>query len=121
VNTDGLSALPEDCVGEIWLKSASCARGYWGAEETPGEGFRGTLSEDAGEGSILGGGEGGYLRTVDLGFLHLGELFVCGRLKDLIIVRGRNHYPQDIERTCETLDHAFQTGQLPLGSEKRTA
>lgn len=43
----------------------------------------------------------GYLRTGDLGFLWKGELFICGRIKDLIIVRGRNHYPQDIERTTE--------------------
>lgn len=43
----------------------------------------------------------GYLRTGDLGFLWKGELYICGRIKDLIIVRGRNHYPQDIERTTE--------------------
>lgn len=48
-----------------------------------------------------GSSAGGYLRTGDLGFLWDGELYVCGRIKDLVIVRGRNHYPQDIERTAE--------------------
>lgn len=47
------------------------------------------------------GGESGFLRTGDLGFLWEAELFICGRIKDLVIVRGRNHYPQDIERTVE--------------------
>jgi len=50
---------------------------------------------------IDGGGEARYLRTGDLGYLHDGELYVTGRLKDLIILRGRNHYPQDIELTAE--------------------
>ena len=62
--------------------------------------------------------KGGYLRTGDLGFLHHGELFVCGRLKDLIIIRGRNHYPQDLERTCEAVMSATAavplSGSLPL-------
>ena len=60
---------------------------------------------------------GGFLRTGDLGFLHADELFVCGRVKDLIIVRGRNHYPRDIERTCEDLPFAFPStapSSLPL-------
>ncbi|CAN0505391.1 unnamed protein product, partial [Laminaria digitata] len=45
--------------------------------------------------------QGGYLRTGDLGFLWDGELYICGRIKDLVIVRGRNHYPQDIEKSVE--------------------
>lgn len=111
---DGLTALPEDCVGEIWLKGGSCARGYWGLEERTKEDFSATLSEDMGEGSILGGGEGGFLRTGDLGFQHGGELFVCGRVKDLIIIRGRNHYPQDIERTCESVSLPSLSSSVPL-------
>src|SRR6185436_18365377 len=50
---------------------------------------------------LAGSGAGPFLRTGDLGFLHNGELFVTGRLKDLLIIRGRNHYPQDIEQTVE--------------------
>lgn len=75
-------------VGEIWLRSLSRAMGYYGVDDGC---FAGDL---AGEG-------GGWLRTGDLGFIYEGEVFVCGRCKDLIIVRGRNHYPQDIEKTAE--------------------
>jgi acyl-CoA synthetase (AMP-forming)/AMP-acid ligase II len=75
------------------------AKGYWNLPEKTSEDFDAALSQDMGEGSILGAGERGFLRTGDLGFLHQGELFICGRLKDLVIIRGRNHYPQDIERT----------------------
>lgn len=103
VDTDGLTVLPEDIVGEIWIKSQSMAAGYWGLPEKSKDDFNASLSEDLGEGSIHGGGESGFLRTGDLGFLHKSELFICGRLKDLIIIRGRNHYPQDIERTAEAI------------------
>ena len=101
-------------MGEIWLKSRSCALGYWGQKERSEEDFNAVLNmgikEEGDEIGIkeemkmkMKMKEGGYLRTGDLGFRHFGELFVCGRVKDLIIVRGRNHYPQDIERTCESL------------------
>ena len=52
----------------------------------------------------------GYLRTGDLGFLHKEELFICGRLKDLIIIGGRNYYPQDLEATAEAIDDRFRPG-----------
>ena len=86
-------------VGEIWVQSPSKALGYWGLEEQSRTDFHalvGTRKSDSNPGS-----DDGYLRTGDLGFLHKQELFVCGRLKDLIIIRGANHYPQDIERTVE--------------------
>ena len=92
------TALADDRVGEIWVASRSCARGYWGLPELSAQDFNGTVRDPA-----TGGTASGFLRTGDLGFLHAGELFVCGRVKDLVIVRGRNHYPQDIERTCEGL------------------
>ena len=103
VDTEGLFPVPEGIVGEIWIKSLSTAAGYWGLADKTKEDFDAALSEDLGEGSIYGGGEAGFLRTGDLGFMHNGELFICGRLKDLIIIRGRNHYPQDIERTAESI------------------
>ncbi len=61
--------------------------------------------------------EDGYLRSGDLGFLHEGELFVCGRIKDLIIIRGRNHYPQDIERCVEMNDRIRPGCTAALGLE----
>lgn len=89
---------PEDAVGEIWVRGNSVARGYWKAN-----------GDDA-FGGQLATGEGGYLRTGDLGFLHAGELFVTGRVKDVIIIRGRNHYPQDIERTAQRAHPAVDLG-----------
>lgn len=80
-----------DRVGEIWLAGPNVAQGYW---ERPAE------SEHT-FGGQLATGEGPFLRTGDLGFLRAGELFVTGRSKDLIIVRGRNLYPQDLELCAE--------------------
>ena len=82
----------DDEVGEIWVSSASVARGYWNQPGQTEETFRATLADT---------GDGPFLRTGDLGFQHDGQLFVTGRLNDLIIIRGRNHYPQDIELTVE--------------------
>jgi acyl-CoA synthetase (AMP-forming)/AMP-acid ligase II len=95
VNPDTSEQLPDDHVGEIWMDSPSKARGYWNLEVKTQEDF---FAKIEGEGASATR----YLRTGDLGFLHKGELFICGRIKDLIIIRGRNHYPQDIERTIET-------------------
>jgi thioester reductase-like protein len=81
-------ALDEGRVGEIWLDGASKGGGYWNRPE---------LTEQAFGARIAGDQEHTYLRTGDLGFLYEGELFVCGRSKDLIIVRGVNCYPSDIE------------------------
>lgn len=86
--------LPEDRVGEIWVRSKSRAAGYWGNDEKTAEDFGGHIDGDSRE-SV------GFLKTGDLGLLHEGEIFICGRQKDLVIIRGRNHYPQDIERTSE--------------------
>ncbi|MEW5928487.1 MAG: amino acid adenylation domain-containing protein, partial [Gemmatimonadota bacterium] len=87
-----LRECPADRVGEVWVAGPSVARGYWGRPEVTAEAFAGF---------VAGTGEGPFLRTGDLGFLgDGGELFVTGRLKDLIVIRGRNHYPQDVEMTA---------------------
>ena len=86
-------------VGEIWVSSASVARGYWNRPEE---------TEKCFDARIAGTDEGPFLRTGDLGFLLLGELCVTGRLKDLIIIDGRNHYPQDLERTIEQCHSALR-------------
>ncbi|MDB5747722.1 MAG: AMP-dependent synthetase and ligase [Massilia sp.] len=78
-------------VGEVWVSSPSVARGYW---MKPAE-------TEAAFGAMLASGEGPFLRTGDLGFMRDGELFITGRLKDLIIINGRNVYPQDIEEVIE--------------------
>ena len=95
----GVPCEPER-VGEIWISGPSIARGYWGRPELTARDFAARLAT----------GEGPFLRTGDLGFLRDGELFVAGRLKDLLILRGRNHYPQDLELTAETSHPAVRPG-----------
>ncbi|MEG3436744.1 hybrid fatty acyl-AMP ligase/type I polyketide synthase [Pannus brasiliensis CCIBt3594] len=99
VDPDTLEIRPENEIGEIWVKSPSVAMGYWN---------RSTLTEAMF--NARAGNEGPFLRTGDLGFLQDGELFITGRLKDLIIIRGRNHYPQDIELTVESSHPAIREG-----------
>lgn len=90
VNPDTLTRCPADEVGEIWLAGESIAQGYWNNPTETEKTFGAFLPET---------GEGPFLRTGDLGFLLEGNLFITGRLKDLIILRGQNYYPQDIELT----------------------
>jgi acyl-CoA synthetase (AMP-forming)/AMP-acid ligase II len=90
----------EDKIGEIWLQGPGLASGYWGNEEE-------TLAAFC---ARLPGERGNFLRTGDLGFLFHGQLFVTGRLKDMIVIRGRNIYPQDLEATAETSHPACQVG-----------
>ncbi|MEU4352589.1 fatty acyl-AMP ligase [Streptomyces sp. NPDC023838] len=88
----GLGApVPPGRIGEVWLHGPNVGRGYWQDAEASWATFGGRLPDD----------DRTHLRTGDLGFLHDGELYITGRLKDLIIVDGRNHQPQDIERTVE--------------------
>ncbi len=79
-------------VGEIWVSGASVASGYWYQNSETERTFNARLKDSQ---------EGSFVRTGDLGFLENGELFVTGRLKDMIIIKGRNHYPQDIEKTVQ--------------------
>ena len=95
--------LPEDRVGEIWVDSPSVGVGYWNNPGATEETFKAKLADSP---------SGTYLRTGDLGFVHEGELFVTGRLKDLIIVRGVNRYPQDIELTVERSHSRLQPGAV---------
>ena len=87
-------------VGEIWVSSRSVARGYWRNEPATRETFDAHLAD----------GDGPFLRTGDLGALRDGELFVAGRLKDVLIVRGYKHFPQDIEQTAERQHSAIRPG-----------
>ena len=92
-------------VGEIWFSGASVSPGYWGLTE---------LTKDTFEQVIVGREDDGhrYLRTGDLGVQVDGNMFIVGRIKDLIIVRGRNYYPQDIEATVGSAHHAVRRGSV---------
>ena len=92
VDPERLTRCAPEAVGEIWLRGPSVARGYLNRPEKARETF---------DAYLMDAGEGPFLRTGDLGFVCNGELFITGRLKDLIIINGRNHYPQDIEQTVE--------------------
>ena len=101
VDPDSRSQCQENRVGEIWISGLSVARGYWGLRQESERTFGARLSDT---------GKGPFLRTGDLGFILDGALFVTGRLKDLIIIRGRNHYPTDIELTVAQCFPGFQPG-----------
>jgi len=94
--------LPDGRVGEIWVSGPSVAAGYWNRPEESARVFCARMADSK---------EGPFLRTGDLGFLQQGELFVTGRIKDLIIINGRNLYPQDVEITAQ----ASHPGLQPFG------
>ncbi len=98
-NPHTMTACVDGEIGEIWTAGPSAAQGYW---------QRPRLSEDTFKAYLADSGEGPFLRTGDFGFLRAGELYVTGRLKDLIIIHGRNHYPQDIEYTVSESHDALE-------------
>ncbi|AJE23278.1 amino acid adenylation domain protein [Azotobacter chroococcum NCIMB 8003] len=111
VDPQSLATLGEGAVGEIWASGPSIAQGYWQRPEETAQSF---VERDGRR----------WLRTGDLGFLHEDELYITGRIKDLIILRGQNVYPQDIERTIEAEVEVVRKGRvaafavpLPAGGE----
>ncbi|MEW6495755.1 MAG: fatty acyl-AMP ligase [Cyanobacteriota bacterium] len=117
VDPESLTPCPENKVGEIWVSGPSVAQGYWNRPEQTEQTFNAYL-KDTGDTAVATAGEsnaterslGPFLRTGDLGFLQDGELFITGRIKDVIIIRGQNHYPQDIELTVEKSHPALRPG-----------
>jgi thioester reductase-like protein len=106
-------------IGEIWVAGGSKCLGYWNNPELALKMFHARLVDDSPY-------DDGYLRTGDMGFLHGGELFVCGRIKDMIIIRGQNYYPQDIEEVVEKSSGLIRTNcvaafQIHEGSEPALA
>lgn len=99
VNPDTLTLCDDHQVGEIWVKGSSVAHGYWNRPEKTKEDFAASIN-----------GDGPYLRTGDLGYIIDDELFIAGRYKDLIIIRGRNLYPQDLEMTVESCSSFIRPG-----------
>jgi fatty acid CoA ligase FadD32 len=91
-------------VGEIWVRGPNVARGYWGDPRRTAQTFGATLSD----------GSGPWLRTGDLGVFCEEDLYVTGRLKDLVIVDGRNHYPQDIEATVHAAHPGVRPGKVAV-------
>ena len=102
VSPDTFDILAPGEIGEIWIQSPSVGQGYWQALRATEKTFHGMTAD----------GQGPFLRSGDLGFLHDGQLYISGRLKDMIIVRGVNRYPQDIEQTVEMASDAVQAGSV---------
>jgi thioester reductase-like protein len=116
VDPDTGAAVGDDGIGEIWVAGKSTCQGYWNKPELSEHVFANSIAGDA-------NGAHSYLRTGDLGFLAAGELFVCGRLKDVIILRGQNYYPEDLEAAVEKSSSKVQTGSVaafrgPDGEER---
>lgn len=102
VDPETRERLPADSIGEIWIQSPSVGVGYYQRKDATERTFNAFTMD----------GEGPFLRTGDLGFLYEGQLYVSGRLKDMIIVRGVNRYPQDIEETVERASEVVQAGSV---------
>ena len=101
VDPKSLEVLPDNCVGEVWASGPSIAHGYW-------------RNPEASASTFVDFQGGIWLRTGDLGFMRDGELFITGRLKDLLIVRGHNLYPQDIEKTIEREVEVVRKGRVAV-------
>lgn len=102
VDPETRQALQEQQVGEIWLRGPSVAQGYWGPEYQTRPIFQASIEGEPEERT--------YLRSGDLGFLRDGELYVTGRLKDLIVIRGKNHDAEDIEQTVKECSEEIREG-----------
>ncbi|WP_441292720.1 aminotransferase class III-fold pyridoxal phosphate-dependent enzyme [Sorangium sp. KYC3313] len=113
VAPDTARRVPDGTVGEIWLRGPSVAGGYWGHTEATQRTFGARLADEPEAGP--------FLRTGDLGFVRGGELYVTGRHKDLIIVRGLNHYPQDIEHTAQASHPAIRASVAFATGDKGVA
>ncbi|MFZ1756568.1 MAG: AMP-binding protein [Caldilineaceae bacterium] len=101
VNPDLNIECSENVVGEVWVSGPSITKGYWNQPDSTKEIYYARLEKWTGQ---------NFLRTGDLGFLHNGELYIVGRLKDLIIIRGKNFHPSDIEATASGSHNALLPG-----------
>ncbi len=103
VDKDKHTEVEEGGIGEIWLNGKSKCAGYWNKPDLTQQMFEASMINSNIE-------HNNFLRTGDLGFIHKGELYVCGRVKDMIIIRGLNFYPQDIERIVEATSKEIRKG-----------
>lgn len=111
VDSDFHRECPPDVVGEIWVRGDNVADGYWGASPKQQRCFNATLRDPT-----PGTPADSWLRTGDLGFISQGELFIVGRIKDVLIIRGRNHYPEDIEATVQRITRGRVAAvSVPMG------
>jgi fatty acid CoA ligase FadD21 len=115
VDVDTSRQCPQDVVGEIWVHGDNVATDYWSKPPEEQHVFDATLVDPS-----PGTPAGPWLRTGDLGFIYKGGLFIVGRIKDLLIIRGRNHYPEDIEATVQQITHGRVAAiSVPVSSTEK--
>lgn len=111
VNPETLISCAPNEIGEIWISGPNVGLGYWNRPLETESTFRAQMCNES---------NGTFLRSGDLGFIHNGELFVTGRLKNMVIIDGKNYYPHDIERTVEKSHPAIQPGGCAVFSFEKS-
>ncbi len=113
VDAESATELPDGQIGEIWLHGKNMGLGYWKREEETSETFKNILKSRTSPSHAEGAPDDGlWVRTGDYGTYYDGDLYITGRVKDLIIIDGRNHYPQDLEYSAQEASRALRTGYV---------
>jgi fatty acyl-AMP ligase FadD32 len=111
VDADSATELPDGQIGEIWISGQNMGTGYWGKPDESRETFQNILKSRTNPSHAEGATDDAtWVRTGDYGAFHDGELYITGRVKDLVIIDGRNHYPQDLEYSAQEACRALRTG-----------
>ena len=113
VDTETATELPDGQIGEIWMHGQNMGIGYWGRPEETVATFQNILKSRTEPSHADGAADDGtWVRTGDYGAYHEGNLYITGRVKDLVIIDGRNHYPQDLEYSAQEASRALRTGYV---------
>ncbi|MBY0442475.1 MAG: fadD32, partial [Mycobacteriaceae bacterium] len=113
VDAENATELPDGQIGEIWLHGNNMGVGYWNREEETTQTFRNILKSRCNPSHAEGAPDDGmWVRTGDYGTFYKGNLYITGRIKDLVIIDGRNHYPQDLEYSAQEANKALRTGYV---------
>jgi fatty acid CoA ligase FadD32 len=113
VDAESASELPDGQIGEVWLHGNNMGAGYWNREQETSETFKNILKSRTNPSHAEGAADDGtWVRTGDFGTYHNGDLYITGRVKDLVIVDGRNHYPQDLEYSAQEASRALRAGYV---------
>jgi len=113
VDAESATELPDGQIGEVWISGQNMGTGYWGKEEETRETFQNILKSRTNPSHAQGAtDEATWVRTGDYGAYHDGELYITGRVKDLVIIDGRNHYPQDLEYSAQESTKALRVGYV---------
>jgi fatty acyl-AMP ligase FadD32 len=113
VDAESATELPDGQIGEIWISGQNMGTGYWGKEDETAETFQNILKSRTNPSHAEGAADDAtWVRTGDYGAYHDGELFITGRVKDLVIIDGRNHYPQDLEYSAQESTTALRVGYV---------